>query len=160
MGAGDDFIDAGAGDDFVMGGYGNDFITCGSGNDTMWGRGGSVSATSTSDSDIFIWNAGDAGANGAIDTIKDFVHWNGSIGDKIQITGLLQGFNANSSDLQQWVNLYTGVTVNGSVNSSKLVIDIDGLASNLVTQIIQLENVDLSGFTLNQLVSSAVIICA
>lgn len=160
MGAGDDFIDAGAGDDFVMGGYGNDFITCGSGNDTMWGRGGSISATLTSDSDIFKWNAGDAGANGAIDTIKDFVHWNGSIGDKIQITGLLQGFNANSSDLQQWVNLYTGVTVNGSVNSSKLVIDIDGLASNLVTQIIQLENVDLSGFTLNQLVSSAVIICA
>jgi hypothetical protein len=56
--------------------------------------------------------------------------------------------------------LYTGVTVNGSVNSSKLVIDIDGLASNLVTQIIQLENVDLSGFTLNQLMSNAVIICA
>ena len=92
---------------------------------------------------------GDAGASGAVDSIKDFVRWNGTSGDKLSIYPLLTGFTNGTSTLSDWVK--TGAinqTVNGVANSTVMTIDVDGSASGTVTQVIQFEGVNLlSGVT-------------
>lgn len=115
-------------------------------------------APSAPDSDLFVWNAGDAGPSGASDVIKDFSAWNGSKGDRIDISKLLEGYTSGVSDLSNWVTLATGQTINGTPNSSSLTIDIDGSGSGTVVQVIHLQGTDLSGKTLQELIAQGVLI--
>jgi len=154
MGGGDDVIDAGAGDDWVMAGYGNDTITGGSGNDTMWGRGGAVDSSPPTDNDVYIWNSGNAGT-GATDTIKDFTVWNGTAGDRLDITSLLVGYSA-SKNLSEWITLQSGVTINGVSGSSRMTIDIDGAGTGTARQVIEFEGTNLSAYSVGQLMSAGI----
>jgi hypothetical protein len=110
---------------------------------------GTFDMEASNDNDVFIWNKGDAGT-GATDTIKDLRAWDGSVGDKLDISQLLQGYSG--SDLSQWVTLQTGQTINGVANSSRITIDIDGAGGGTVTQAIALEGVNI-GVDLTQLVN-------
>jgi hypothetical protein len=97
------------------------------------------------DNDTFIWNSNDAGTGGAVDIIKDFNAWNGTSGDKLNITSLLKNYVTNTSTLSQWVTVATGQTApNGTANSTKITIDVDGIGNGTVTQTIWLEGVNLS----------------
>ena len=97
------------------------------------------------DNDTFVWNANDAGTTGATDVIKDFSAWNGTEGDKLNITSLLAGYSSTTSTLSQWVSVATGQTApNGTANSTKITIDIDGTGPGLITQTIWLEGVTLA----------------
>ena len=126
----------------VVGGQGNDTMTGGNANDT------------------FTWFAGDAGTTtGAVDIVKSFSAWNGSSGDKIDISKLLtNGYNSVSSTLSQWVTSVTnnasGAPSGVSATNTKIVIDIDGQPASgaaaagspgtgTVTQTIWLDGVNL-----------------
>jgi len=108
------------------------------------------------DNDTFVWQSGDAGT-GATDTIKDFKAWNDSVGDRLNITNLLEGYTPGVSTLADWVSVATGLTINGMANSSRLTIDVDGAGASTVTQIIELEGATLNT-DLTQLLSSGVLI--
>ena len=114
------------------------------------------------DNDVFRWLNGDAGTTGAVDIVKDFVAWNGTVGDKLDITSLLAGgYNTSTSVLSQWVtSITTGQTLPGSAtaNSTKIVIDVDGLGAGTVTQTIWLEGVTLSTTDAAVLKNSGVLI--
>ena len=114
------------------------------------------------DNDVFRWVNGDAGATGAVDIVKDFVAWNGTVGDKLDITNLLAGgYNTSTSVLSQWVtSITTGQTLPGSstANSTRIVIDVDGLGAGTVTQTIWLEGVTLSTTDAAVLKNSGVLI--
>jgi uncharacterized repeat protein (TIGR02059 family) len=152
MGAGNDIIYGGTGADYIMGGNGNDTIYGGQGNDIVYGRGGG--AVSGTDNDTFVWQRGDAGA-GALDIVRDFTAWNGTSGDKLDLTQQLEGYTG--SNLSQWVTVQTGVTgaslvgngvVAGSWDASQtgtlLTVDVDGAGSGTATQ-----RIFLAGTTLN-----------
>jgi hypothetical protein len=146
--------------DYIMGGAGNDNITGGLGNDVLWGL-DTFTANAVTDSDSFVWALGDAGTTGAVDIVKDFVAWNGTAGDKLNITSLLAGgYNTSTSVLSQWVTVTTGQTLPGSAtaNSTKIVIDVDGSGTGNVTQTIWLEGVTLSATDAAALKNSGVLI--
>ncbi|NDC62135.1 MAG: type I secretion C-terminal target domain-containing protein, partial [Betaproteobacteria bacterium] len=111
------------------------------------------------DNDTFKWNASDAGT-GATDVIKDFSAWNGTEGDKLDILGLLTGYTPGTSTLSQWVTVTTGQTAPGTstTNSTKLVIDIDGMASGTVLQTLWLEGTTLSTTDVSVLKNNAVLV--
>jgi len=131
---------------YRMGSGGDDFIIGGKGNDYLWG-GDTLGATKGNNTFKWFWE--DAGASGAVDTIKDFTRWNAGAGDKLSIYPLLSGFTLGSSTLSDWVKtVETGKTVNGVTGSTVMTIDVDGSASGTVTQVIQFEGVNLlSGVT-------------
>jgi hypothetical protein len=146
--------------DYIMGGAGNDNITGGLGNDVLWGL-DTFTANAVTDSDTFVWALGDAGTTGAVDIVKDFVAWNGTAGDKLNITSLLAGgYNTSTSVLSQWVTVTTGQTLPGSAtaNSTKIMIDVDGSGTGNVTQTIWLEGVTLSATDAAALKTSGVLI--
>jgi len=89
------------------------------------------------DNDTFKWNSGDASAGSlTTDTIKDFKAWDGSSGDKIDISDLLRGlgYQAGTSTLSDWVSF---TAANGNTAAR---IDIDTGANPSVVQTIVLEN--------------------
>jgi hypothetical protein len=97
------------------------------------------------DNDVFIWNGGDAGPVEAIDVIKDFVAWNGTQGDTLNIANLLMGYTHGQSNLSAWVSVVTGqASPNGTLNSTQISIDVDGAGSGTVVQTIWLEGVALN----------------
>ena len=135
-------------------------ITGGLGNDVLWGL-DTFTANAVTDSDTFVWALGDAGTTGAVDIVKDFVAWNSTAGDKLNITSLLAGgYNTSTSALSQWVTVTTRQTVPGSAtaNSTKIVIDVDGLGAGNVMQTIWLEGVTLSATDAAALKTSGVLI--
>ena len=97
------------------------------------------------DNDTFIWNAGDAGTTtGAVDVIKDFAVWDGSKGDKLNLSALLTGGASSSTTLSNWIKTVAiNQTINGVANSTTMTIDVDGTGPGTVTQVIQLEGVNL-----------------
>ncbi|MBU6368569.1 MAG: type I secretion C-terminal target domain-containing protein [Burkholderiales bacterium] len=126
----------------------------------LWGL-DTFTTGAASDNDSFVWALGDAGATGAVDIVKDFVAWNGTVGDKLDITSLLAGgYNTSTSVLSQWVTVTTGQTVPGSAtaNSTRIVIDVDGSGTGNVTQTIWLEGVTLSTTDTAVLKNSGVLI--
>jgi Ca2+-binding RTX toxin-like protein len=170
MGTGDDVIYGGNGSDYVMAGNGNDTIYGGAGNDIMYGRGGN--ALSGSDNDTFVWQRGDAGTAAALDIVRDFTAWNGTTGDRLNITQLLEGYTAGASNLAQWVkSIQTGVTgaslvgsgvISGSWDASQtgtlITIDVDGAGGGTVTQRIFLASTTLSSTDVTTLQTTGLII--
>ena len=131
------------GNDFIMGGAGNDTLTGGKGNDVMWGL-DSLGTAAASDSDTFVWALGDAGDSEATDVVKDFTPYNNGTGDKLDISGLLQGYNSPNALLSDWVKtVATAQVVNGVANCTVISIDVDGSGLGTSTQTIVLENVNL-----------------
>ena len=147
--------------DLLIGGDGNDTIRGGEGNDVLYGHGSGL--IQGLDNDIFVWGSGDAGL-GATDVIRDFTAWNGTSGDKLDLTALLVGYQAGTSDISQWISVQNGVTLPGATGwdvgktGTLLTIDIDGAGAGTVTQTIFLENVTLTTTNPNQLISGGVIL--
>jgi Ca2+-binding RTX toxin-like protein len=146
--------------DLMIGGNGNDNIRGGQGNDVLYGHGSGVAQGA--DNDTFVWGTGDAGL-GAIDVIRDFTAWNGTSGDKLDLSALLSGYQAGTSDISQWISVQSGVTLPGAAGwdvgktGALLTIDLDGAGAGTVTQTIFLQNASLTTTSPNQLVSSGVI---
>jgi hypothetical protein len=157
----DDMLTGTTGSDLLIGGNGNDIIRGGQGNDVLYGLGSG--AAQGLDNDIFVWGAGDAGL-GASDVIRDFTAWNGTSGDKLDLTALLVGYQAGTSDITQWISVQNGVTLPGATGwdvgktGTLLTIDIDGAGAGTVMQSIFLENVSLTTTNPNQLISGGVIL--
>ena len=128
-------------------------------SDTLGKLSSKISTSYTlNDNDTFVWNAGDAIGN-SVDIIKDFSAWNGTRGDKLDISKLLtNGYNSSSSTLSQWVTIATAqIAPSGTTtNSTKITIDIDGAGAGTVTQTIWLDgvNLTLNGTTLDQQLSA------
>lgn len=159
MGAGNDILDGGLGDDWIMGGYGDDRIIGGAGNDHMWGRGGGISTASTipSDNDFFIWQTNDAGMSGALDVIKDFEKWNGSTGDRLDISEFLLGYTRGVSNIADWVQIVKSKSSNSEAWHTHILIDVDGVGVKSITQSIILENSDLFEVTPEKLIEMGVL---
>ncbi len=83
-----DTLDAGSGNDTLFGNNGNDILVAGSGSATMTGGGGA---------DTFRF----LGVSGHVDKVMDF---HASIGDKIDISNVLQGFDPASGALANFVH--------------------------------------------------------
>jgi hypothetical protein len=157
----DDSLTGTTGSDLLIGGNGNDTIRGGQGNDVLYGLGSGIAQGL--DNDIFVWGSGDAGT-GASDVIRDFTTWNGTSGDKLDLSALLVGYQAGTSDISQWISVQSGVTLPGATGwdvgktGTLLTIDIDGVGAGTVTQTIFLENVSLTTTNPNQLISGGVIL--
>ena len=113
-----------------------------------------ITTLNTSDNDTFQWNAGDASAGSlSTDTIKDFKAWDGSSGDKMDISGLLSALGYQGSSLSDWVS-FTAASGNTAAR-----IDIDTGANSSVVQTIVLENASLGTNTsLQQLINNGVLV--
>jgi Ca2+-binding RTX toxin-like protein len=148
--------------DLLIGMGGDDLIMGGAGNDILYGHGTGAIGSAT-DNDVFKWAAGDAGA-GAIDVIRDFAVWNGTSGDKLDISGLLQGFQGSGQSLDKWVTIQDNVTPptllgwDATRSGALITIDLDGAGSGTVTQSIFLEGVSLGSGNVNTPLSTGVII--
>ncbi|NCV63708.1 MAG: type I secretion C-terminal target domain-containing protein, partial [Betaproteobacteria bacterium] len=72
--------------------------------------------------------------------------WSNSSGDRLDILGLLTGYTSGTSILSDWVTVAINQTApsTSTANSTKIDIDIDGLGTDTVKQIIWLEGVTLS----------------
>jgi hypothetical protein len=147
--------------DLLIGGDGNDIIRGGQGNDVLYGH--SSGAAQGVDNDTFVWGAGDAGS-GASDVIRDFTAWNGTSGDRLDLSALLVGYQAGSSDISQWISVQNDVALPGATGwdagktGTLLTIDIDGAGAGTITQTIFLENASLTTTNPNQLISGGVIL--
>lgn len=156
----DDILTGTSAADLLIGGDGNDTITGGQGDDVLYGHGSGLAQGL--DNDIFVWGAGDAGL-GASDVIRDFSAWNGTSGDKLDLSALLVGYQAGTSNIAQWVSVQNNVTMPGATGwdvgktGALLTIDVDGAGSGTVTQTIFLENVSLATTSASQLLSGGVI---
>ena len=113
------------------------------------------------DNDTFKWVSGDAGTTGATDIIKDFTAWSNNSGDKLDILGLLTGYNSATSILANWVTVALNQTApsTSTANSTKITIDIDGTAGTGTTvQTIWLEGVTLNSTNADTLKTNGVLI--
>ncbi len=119
-GAGTDTLYGGSGADTIYGGDGNDIIEGGDDGDVIYGGAGSDNIKGNAGVDTFIWRSmGDTG-----DTIQDF---NAGVGEKLDISDLLTGYDPLSSFITDFVQ----ITDNGT--NSFLAIDSDGGANNFVS---------------------------
>ena len=145
--AGADHLTGTAGDDILLGLQGDDMLSGGVGNDVMWG--GGTNPRVDPGNNTFLWSSGDATsgtqAHRAIDLIRDFRAWNGSSGDRLDITRLLEGYSASQeSALGNWVQVDNNATVQGVARSTRLTIDVNGSQAGGDVQIIELQGVQLS----------------
>jgi hypothetical protein len=157
----DDILTGTSGSDLIIGGDGNDTVRGGQGNDVLYGHGSGLAQGL--DNDVFVWGAGDTGT-GSSDVIRDFSAWNGASGDKLDLSALLVGYQAGTSDITQWISVQNNQTLPGATGwdagktGTLLTIDIDGAGAGTVTQAIFLENVSLTTTNPNQLISGGVIL--
>ncbi|WP_018861448.1 MULTISPECIES: retention module-containing protein [unclassified Thioalkalivibrio] len=131
---GDDILIGGDGDDVLFGSEGNDTLVGGAGNDTLTGGGGN---------NTFVWNAGDQSSvmgQPAQDTVTDFKPWDGSSGDVLDLSDLLQGENAGNLDDYLYAQTENGNTVLYVHSQGGLAGDKDN-----ADQIITLQGVTLGG---------------
>lgn len=126
---GNNVLNGGLGSDTLRGGSGNDRLYGEDGADILYGEAGLDNLWGGTGADIFVMEAGSAFAN--IDVINDF-----SItqGDKIELSGLLQGYDP----LTQTIADFVQITTSGA--NSILSVDADGGANNFL-QIATLNNV-------------------
>ena len=92
-GGGDDRFYGGMGDDVLIGGAGDDIMTGGGGANTMTGGGGH---------DLYIFRPTE---DDGVDTITDFTVGDGEDGDTLMLGDLLDGFDPESSVLEDFVKV-------------------------------------------------------
>ena len=127
----------GEGDDVVFGGDGNDTLVASQGRDVLWGEGGSDTFVFTNDSN---W----------IDQVKDFT-LNGSEADVLDISDLLDGYDASSSDINDFVML-----TDQSGSGAKLHVDIDGQNGDFV-EVARLSGSDFTGLNVDDLLPNLIL---
>mgnify|MGYP001605036782 FL=1 len=127
-----DVLYGGAGNDILDGGLGDDVLFGGAGADTLYGGQGS---------DQFVFDAMD----GFADTVKDFEAGPG--GDVLNITDILQGFDALSDAISDFVQLVS------SGANTEVRINADGDAGGAYTAVAIIEG-GVGGATLANLISS------
>ncbi|MDH0300398.1 MULTISPECIES: retention module-containing protein [unclassified Pseudomonas] len=120
---GDNVLNGGAGNDVLKGGAGNDILIGGRGDDTLTGGSGN---------DTFVWQKGDTGH----DTVTDFTP--GS--DRLDLSQLLQGENASSASLDDYMHF----KVSGTGANVVSTIEVSSVAGAAPTQTIDLAGVDLA----------------
>nr|BFD40350.1 hypothetical protein FFPRI1PSEUD_18490 [Pseudomonas sp. FFPRI_1] len=113
-GLGNDVLNGGGGDDLLIGGMGNNTLTGGAGSDT------------------FQWLQGNSGH----DVVTDFTPGT----DKLDLSQLLQGENATSASLDDYLHF----KVTGSGATLVTSIDVSAVAGATPTQTIDLAGVDLA----------------
>ena len=116
----------------INGGLGNDMLNGGGGDDLLIGGLGDNTLTGGSGSDVFQWQQGNSG----YDRVTDFTPGT----DKLDLSQLLQGENATSASLDDY--LHFKVTVTGSDVVS--TIEVSAVAGASPTQTIDLAGVDLA----------------
>ncbi|MDP9525067.1 retention module-containing protein [Pseudomonas protegens] len=116
-------ITGGLGNDVLNGGGGDDLLIGGMGNNTLTGGGGS---------DTFQWMKG----NNGHDVVTDFTPGT----DKLDLSQLLQGENATSASLDDYLHF----KVTGSGATLVTSIDVSAVAGATPTQTIDLAGVDLA----------------
>ena len=84
----------------------------------------------------------------AVHRLWGFEAWNGTRGDRIDVSNLLQGYLPWMSDIRQWLSL---AVVGGN---SVLTIDVDGPDAGSSVYSIQLPGVNWSGRSVTDLVAS------
>ncbi|WP_194787919.1 retention module-containing protein [Pseudomonas sp. UFMG81] len=119
----DNVLNGGAGNDVLKGGGGNDTLIGGPGNDTLTGGSGN---------DAFVWQKGDSGH----DTVTDFTP--GS--DRLDLSQLLQGENATSASLDDYLHF----KVSGTGSNVVSTIEVSSVAGAAPTQTIELAGIDLA----------------
>ncbi|SFM63086.1 type I secretion C-terminal target domain (VC_A0849 subclass), partial [Pseudomonas sp. ok602] len=119
---GNNVINGGLGNDTLNGGGGDDILIGGLGNNTLSGGAGA---------DTFLWQQGNSGH----DVVTDF-----TLGtDKLDLSQLLQGENATTASLDDYLH-FSVTVVGGAVVSSITVSSIAGAAAN--------QTIDLAGVNL------------
>ncbi|UCR86065.1 retention module-containing protein [Pseudomonas chlororaphis] len=116
----------------ITGGLGNDVLNGGGGDDLLIGGLGNNSLTGGSGSDTFQWQQGNSGH----DLITDFTPGI----DKLDLSQLLQGENASSASLDDYLHF----TVTGSGPSLVTSIDVSAAAGATPSQTIDLAGVNLA----------------
>ena len=120
---GSDHDDKLTGDDILIGGGGDDLLIGGPGNNTLTGGAGS---------DTFLWQQGNTGH----DKVTDFTPGT----DRLDLSQLLQGENATSASLDDYLHF----TVTGTGNGVISTIQVSAVAGAAPTQTIELAGVDLA----------------
>lgn len=120
-GAGNDTLRGGNGNDVVHGGIGNDTLYGDAGNDVLYGDNGLDNLYGGAGADTFKFLKETAFRN--IDVIHDF---SASQGDKIDVSGLLQGYDPLTSAITDFVQ----ITTSGA--NSILRVDADGGGNSFV----------------------------
>ncbi len=136
LGSGDTLFGMG-GNDILRGDGGNDVLVGGAGNDTLTGGAGS---------DRFDYNAITEG----LDIITDFTR--GSGGDKLDIRDVLVGYNAGTSNINNFVQLTGGASATVAVNADGIGTDFVAMAT--------LQNVAMSSSLLNDLLAQGNLVVA
>ena len=108
---GNDVLDGGDGNDVLYGEGGDDILIGGAGNDTLNGGTGA---------DTFVFDSLDG-----VDTVQDFSFTDG---DRLDISGILDGYDAGSDDLADFMELV--VDQNGDTT---LRVDSDGQGGDFQT---------------------------
>ncbi|MGY4815818.1 retention module-containing protein [Pseudomonas chlororaphis subsp. piscium] len=116
----------------TTGGLGNDVLNGGGGDDLLIGGPGNNSLTGGSGSDTFQWQQGNSGH----DLVTDFTPGI----DKLDLSQLLQGENASSASLDDYLQF----TVTGSGPSLVTSIDVSAVAGATPSQTIDLAGVNLA----------------
>ncbi|WP_025805134.1 retention module-containing protein [Pseudomonas chlororaphis] len=116
----------------ITGGLGNDVLNGGGGDDLLIGGLGNNSLSGGSGSDTFQWQQGNSGH----DLITDFTPGT----DKLDLSQLLQGENASSASLDDYLHF----TVTGSGPSLVTSIDVSAAAGATPSQTIDLAGVNLA----------------
>jgi len=121
--AADNLLSAGLGNDTLNGAGGNDILIGGPGNNTLTGGNGS---------DTFVWQQGNAGH----DLVSDF-----SLGiDRLDLSQLLQGENATSASLDDYLHF----KVTGSESGLVSTLEVSAVVGAAPTQSIDLAGIDLA----------------
>jgi len=132
---GSDYNDHLTGDgnsNLLIGGLGNDTLIGGGGNDVLIGGAGNDTLTGGSGNDIFLWQQGNTGR----DVVTDFTP--GS--DRLDLSQLLQGENATSASLDDYLHF----KVTGSGSGVVSTIEVSAVAGAAPTQTIDLAGVNLA----------------
>ncbi|WP_286900694.1 retention module-containing protein [Pseudomonas sp. UBA7500] len=132
---GSDHDDKLTGDDnanTLIGGLGNDILIGGGGDDLLIGGPGNNTLTGGAGSDTFLWQQGNTGH----DKVTDFTPGT----DRLDLSQLLQGENATSASLDDYLHF----TVTGTGNGVISTIQVSAVAGAAPTQTIELAGVDLA----------------
>jgi hypothetical protein len=139
---GDDFIDGASGNDIILGGAGDDVIIGHRGNDVIVGEQGFDILTgdlgNRPGSDIFVFLETEPQP----DVITDY---SASEGDRLGLGQLLEGFDPESSDINEFVRL----TAQDNGRDVLVEVDVDGAAGPAgFTPLVLLQNPE--GVTIDQ----------